>query len=274
MKSLILTVIAMLATQAADLRVNHATLAGLDFKAMQRELAAAGLASEYGGKHANHATEMATISFPDGSYLELISRQPDFDPKSFAEHAWAKYIETNAGPCGWAIRPVDFKDAVKRLKSAGINMDDVAPSGRQRPDGVRLDWETAQVHGDRGAFFPFLIHDLTPHENRVYPTGQPSAPRFSGITQVVIAVKDLDGAIAIYQKAYALSDPIRKSDSALGANTAAFTGTPVVLATPAKQDNWIAARIAKYGDAPCAFAIGRPTKWIELKSVGSRLGLP
>jgi hypothetical protein len=274
MKPLIVTAIAMLTTQAADLRVDHATLAGLDLKGMQQELAAAGLPSEYGGKHANHATEMATISFPDGSYLELISRQPDFDPKSFAEHAWAKYIETNAGPCGWAVRPVDFKDAVKRLKSAGIDMDDVAPSGRRRPDGVRLDWETAQVHGDRGAFFPFLIHDITPHENRVYPTGKPSAPQFSGITQVVIAVKDLDGAIAIYRKAYGLGEPIRKSDPAFGARMASFPGTPVVLASPLTQDNWIAARITKYGDAPCAFAIGKPTKWIELKSVGGRLGMP
>ena len=274
MKRLILAAIAMLTTQAADLRVDHATLAGLDLKGMQQELAAAGLPSEYGGKHANHATEMATISFPDGSYLELISRQPDFDPKSFAAHAWAKYIETNAGPCAWAVRPVEFKEELKRLKSAGVNMDDVAPSGRQRPDGVRLDWETAQVHGDRGAFFPFLIHDITPHENRVYPSGKPSAPELSGITQVVIAVKDLDGAIAIYRKAFGLAEPVRRTDSALGANTAAFTGTPVVLASPVTPDNWIAARISKYGDAPCAFAIGKPTRWIELKSVSGRLGLP
>jgi len=274
MKPLLPAALAMLTIQAADLRVDHATLAGLDLKGMQQELAAAGLPSEYGGKHANHATEMATISFPDGSYLELISRQTDFDPKSFAGHAWVKYIETNAGPCAWAVRPIDFKDEVKRLKTAGVNMDDVTPSGRQRPDGVRLDWETVQVHGDRGAFFPFLIHDITPHQNRVYPTGKPSAPQLAGITQVVIAVKDLDGAIAIYQKAYGLSDPIRKSDASFGANTAEFTGTPVVLASPLSQTNWIAARIAKYGDAPCAFAIGRPAKWIELKSVGGRLGIP
>ena len=34
-------------------------------------------------------------------------------------------------------------------------------SGRRRPDGVQLDWETAQVGEEpNGTFFPFLIRDL------------------------------------------------------------------------------------------------------------------
>ena len=70
-------------------------------------------------------------------------------------------------------------------------------SGRTRPDGVTLAWETADVGpGPRGSFFPFLIRDLTPREKRVYPSGTPTEKRFSGIGLVVIGVSNLDEAIA------------------------------------------------------------------------------
>ena len=257
----------VLTLQAAELKVDHVTLAGLDLRKMRKDFAAAALPSEYGGKHANRATEMALVSFADGSYIELIAKQPDADPKSFAAHAWAKLIETNAGPCAWAVRPNNLAAEVDRLRAAGAGVDNITPSGRTRPDGVRLEWETAQPHGDRGGFFPFLIHDVTPHENRVYPSGKPNAPQYTGITKVVIAVKDLDGAIAKYRKAYNLNAPRREIDARLGALTASFDGTPVVLATPASNQNWMADRIAKYGDLPCEFGIQNSTtgamKWIR-----------
>ncbi len=58
---------------AADLTIDHVTVAGKDLKAMQAALTALGIPTEYGGPHSNHATEMALTSFPDGSYLELIA---------------------------------------------------------------------------------------------------------------------------------------------------------------------------------------------------------
>ena|SRR5947207_11346068 len=66
---------------AAELTIDHVTVAGKDLKAMRASLAAAGIQSEYGGPHSNHATEMALTSFPDGSYLELIAIQPNADPR-------------------------------------------------------------------------------------------------------------------------------------------------------------------------------------------------
>src|ERR1700694_5485109 len=89
---------------AAELRVDHVTVAGKDVSAMRQRLAAAGLQSEYGGKHTNRATEMALVSFPDGSYLELIGVQPDPNPKMLAIHPWAKFLNAVAEPCGWASR--------------------------------------------------------------------------------------------------------------------------------------------------------------------------
>ncbi len=78
-----------LTTQAAELRIDHVTVAGRDLAAMRQAFAAAtGVAPEYGGAHANHATEMALASFADGSYLELMGLQQRADPVEVAGHTW------------------------------------------------------------------------------------------------------------------------------------------------------------------------------------------
>ena len=67
---------------AADLKIDHVTIAGSDLKALQAGLERVGIATTYGGAHANGVTEMALVSFPDGSYLEAIALQPKADPKA------------------------------------------------------------------------------------------------------------------------------------------------------------------------------------------------
>src|SRR5581483_12479341 len=93
---------------AADLHVDHITVAGRDLGTLRRALESAGIANEYGGPHANHATEMALTSFPDGSYLELIAIQPQADPKAVAAHSWSRQLRGNAGPTAWAARVKDM----------------------------------------------------------------------------------------------------------------------------------------------------------------------
>ncbi len=105
---------------AADLRIDHVTIAGKDLKAMQSTLAALGLPTEYGGPHSNHATEMALTSFPDGSYLELIAIQSNADPAAVAAHYWSTRMQNNAGPAAWAVRPEDLPVEVKRLEASGV----------------------------------------------------------------------------------------------------------------------------------------------------------
>src|SRR5205085_6932475 len=73
--------LAVMPLMAAELKVDHASLAGRDLHAMEQALAAAGIPYEYGGPHSNHATETALTSFPDGSYLDLIAIHPPPEPK-------------------------------------------------------------------------------------------------------------------------------------------------------------------------------------------------
>src|ERR1700691_2527015 len=139
-----------MAAMAQNFPIDHVTVAGKDLKAMTEALrSVTGIAAEYGGPHSNHATEMALASFPDGSYLELIAIQPKADPAALAAHEWHKFLESDGGPCAWAIRPADFTAEAARLRAAKVAVTQ-QKSGRRRPDGVQLDWETSQIGPTRG----------------------------------------------------------------------------------------------------------------------------
>src|ERR1700758_1061414 len=91
---------------AADLRValkiDHVTIAGTHLDTMRQALTAvAGVTTEYGGPHSNHATEMALVSFPDGSYLELMGIQATPDAAAVASHVWSRFLRENGGPGGF-----------------------------------------------------------------------------------------------------------------------------------------------------------------------------
>jgi hypothetical protein len=248
----------ILRLSAADLIIDHATVAGAHLVVMRQAFSAAtGIQPEYGGAHSNHATEMALASFPDGSYLELMGVQPRSDPAAVASHTWSKFLRYNGGPCAFALRVADVTAETNRLKAAGIPVGTPERSGRTRPDGLAISWETADVGpGPRGSLFPFLIRDITPRGQRVNPTGKPTTTRFSGIVKVVISVSDLDGAVAQYRRAFGLAEPKRDRDTEFGADLAWFEGTPIVLAKGLDSDSWLTHRVDQFGDAPCAFILG------------------
>lgn len=241
---------------ASDLVIDHVTVAGGDLRAMQSHLAAIGIRSEYGGPHSNHATEMALTSFPDGSYLELIAIPNGADEKAVAAHYWSRQMQGNAGPCAWAIRAKDLAPEVARLKQTGIPVSEPVRAGRERPDGVRLDWETANIGTEpNGVFFPFLIHDLTPRERRAYPSGKPASSDFSGVSLVVIGVRDMEASIARYRKTFALPAPLRQTDLLTGLSLARFERTPLLLVSPMTQSHALSGRLDEFGDGPWAFVL-------------------
>ena len=272
---------------AADLRIDHVTVAGQSLQAMQTRLEIIGIKIEYGGAHTNHATEMAIASFPDGSYIELIARQKDFDPAALAQHPWAKFIEGDAGPCAWAVRPKDFAAGVTRLRERGLKPE-VHPGGRARPDGIALQWETASLDD---ALFPFLIRDLTPRDKRAYPAGKPSNRDSSGVLRVVVAVNKIEDAFDRFHAAYPdAGKPLKQIDAQFGAQLAWIPDSPVIFAMPIGSASWVAQRIDKFGEGPCAFILsskktiksgsklesrwfGRDIQWFDRDQLGWRLGV-
>jgi len=189
---------------AADLKVDHATIAGRNLTELENMFGAVGIPTEFGGKHSNGLTEMALASFPDGSYLELIAPQGGADVRT---HYWGKAMLEQSGPVAWAVASQDIPADARRLVEARIPVL-TQSSGRKRPDGVDLKWETATVGPEpQGSFFPFLIHDETPRELRVFPKGHPTLPQISGVRFVVVAVRDLNSAVAKYRAAFGLGAP-------------------------------------------------------------------
>jgi hypothetical protein len=279
-----------LIVSAADLRIDHVTVAGRDLKAMDAALQRAGIPMVYGGPHANGVTEMSLCSFPDGSYLEAIAPVAGADPAKVKKHEWSAFLTEGATACAWAVRSDNLDADRRRLRDAGIVAGAPVDGGRARPDGVRLDWQTMDIGGGvRGALYPFLIHDVTPREQRAYPTGKPTSTEFSGVARVVIGVHDLDDAVAQYRRAFGLAAPVRTTDQRFGARLAAFPGSPVVLAQPLGAGNWIEEQIYRFGEGPCAFILraarpqaaaagasrwfGEEIRWVDPRTLEWRLGI-
>jgi len=248
----LLALASMIPLTAAELKVDHVTVAGRSVAEMQKAFDRVGIVTEFGGPHSNGLTEMAIASFPDGSYLELIGPQPGANVKT---HYWGRFMENNGGACAWAVSVEAIEPEAERLKRAGVTTNP-SRSGRRRPDGFELKWITAAVGpGPQGSFFPFLIQDETPRERRAWPKGKPSAPQFDGVALVVIAVRDLDSAVSKWRAGFGLAEPQRQGDPAFGASLAWFAGTPVVLAAPQGRESWLADRLNEFGEAPCAFVL-------------------
>lgn len=276
---------------AAGFKIDHATVCSANLDAMRKTFTGVtNVPTEYGGPHSNHATEMAIVSFPDGSYLELMGIQPKPDPAAVAAHVWSKFLRNNAGPCAFALRVEDMKAEITRLKAGGIHIGTPEPSGRTRPDGTKISWETLDAGtGPRGSLLPFLIRDFTPREIRAFPGGKPTTTRFAGIGKVVVGVHDLDGAISQYRKAFGLADPRRQKDTTFDGELAWFQGTPFVLAKGLTANSWLTRRVEQYGDAPVAFVLrsnggvsgGGPARsgsaslvvWMDQSQLGWRLGI-
>jgi hypothetical protein len=271
---------------AADFKIDHVTIAGRDLKAIRASLDAAGIPTVYGGAHAGSVTEMALASFPDGSYLEAITLQPNADAAAIDRHEWARFLKTPGMTAAWALQAADL---------AGFHTSEpLGPpvrAGRVRPDGTKLEWETVNVGPEtRGTLFPFLIHDLTPRELRAFPSGQPTNRDFRGVARVVVAVRNLDSAIARYRAVFRLPAAVRQTDRDFGAELAALGDFPIVLAWPLASNSWIAARIEQFGEGPCAFVLaaagrppagakqksrwfGREISWFDPARLGWRLGV-
>jgi hypothetical protein len=238
------------------LPLDHVTVAGADLRRMQAALAKSGLRTIYGGAHHRGGTEMALAAFPDGTYLELIALDPNAHPSVAERHMWSRFLKGDAGPCAWAVRTDDLEAEMRRLRSAGIAVSSPVANGRQRPDGVRLQWETATPGaGVAGTFFPFLIRDLTARELRVSPPGAATSADFRGIARVVLAVANLDAALARYRNAFGLAGAIRHIDADFGAEVAVPQDAPIVLAQPLDTASWLYGRLEQFGEAPCAILL-------------------
>src|SRR5438034_359937 len=79
---------------------------------------------------------------------------------------------------------------------------------RKRPDGMSLEWMTAQIGpGTPGSTLPFIIEDQTPRAWRVQTSESVKGAPAYGVESVIVGVNNLDSAIALFRKAYGWAEP-------------------------------------------------------------------
>jgi hypothetical protein len=232
---------------------------------MRQAFASVGLVTDYGGPHAS-VTHMALLGFEDGSYLELIAPQK---PGAVEGSGWAKMMAGDTGACAWAVGSNDIKTEASRLKNLGIEIEGPTPGSRKRPDGKVIEWETARIGpGTPGATLPFMIQDKTPRGLRVQPSASVKGSGLTGIEGVVLGVKDMAAAIALFRSAYGWPSPVLEDHKEFGAKMAYFPGTPVMLAAPLEEGSWLTRRLQDFGESPVAYLLGTTDPGAATKRYG------
>lgn len=235
------------------MHLDHVAYARSDLDTLVEAFERAGFTPEYGGVHATGTTHMSLVTFPDGSYLELLSTTPGTDPADAG--FWAEHIAADAGPAGWCIVVDDTRAWAKQCIDTGLPVDGPRTAGRERDDGQHVEWEMVFV-GD-GETHPFAITDRTPREYRVPAVDAgDEASVLTGVADVVVAVSDLDATVDEFRRSYRFPTPTQWTDNAFGARLAAFPGQPVTLAEPSSAESWLTDRLDDVGPGPCAYLLG------------------
>jgi Glyoxalase-like domain len=232
--------------------LDHATICGPDLDALRQAFTDIGMTPDFGGPHGNGVTQMALVAFEDQSYIELIA---PIKSGVIEGSEWAKFMAGEVGTCAWAAGTNVLSQNIDRLKKAGISVGEPKRGSRKRPDGMALEWVTAQVGpGTPGSVLPFIIEDQTPRVWRVQPSASMQGAPVYGVESVIVGVNDLNAAIALFRKAYGWAEPLTETQKDFG-KLAYFPGEPVILAAPS-GGGWLADRLSKFGESPVAFLLG------------------
>ncbi|GGN22943.1 VOC family protein [Halarchaeum nitratireducens] len=222
--------------------IDHVPFVAPDLDALVERFENAGFAPQYGGEHAETGTETAMIVLPDGSALELLAPAgADIDPD---DGHWPAFVAADAGPCAWGVDAGSVHSELQRAISHDVTVRGPLRERRETDRGV-AEWDVGFLGGPDSPL-PFVVSDRTPREYRVPDSALYGSP-LSGIGRVVVAVDDLDGAIARFTDLYRLPAPERDDDDTFG-DLAAFPGQDVVLCEPSGGP--VRERVERFGACP------------------------
>lgn len=230
--------------------IDHVPIGWSDLDALTERFRSIGFDPEYGGVHSDGGTEMSTIGLPDGSYIELIAPTGDGEPMY-----WADALLNDLGPAAWCVETGSVHSECQRMIEQDVTVYGPLNGGRDLPDGGRAEWDQAFFGTDEERNkYPFVISDRTPRDNRISPDDTLLGGPYSGIGAVVIAVEDLEYAVAEFGRLYRFPDAVYDEAPTFGASLAAFPGQDIVLAEP-HAGTALQSRLDEHGERPCAVLI-------------------
>lgn len=264
-----------------SLPLDHVVIAVLDLESAIADYSALGFQVLRGGDHPGRPTHNALVVFADGSYLELIA----WKSAAPQERWWPLLQRHGEGIVDFALLPQDTAETVAGAARRGLVLEGPLDGGRLRPDGERLQWQTARP---LSADLPFLCGDITPRAlrvpegaARVHPNGA------TGVARVDIAVHDLDASLARYRALFGDAASAAQigavvTEPAHGVRHARITvgSSTLVLSSPidtgAASSNAIAQRLASRGEGPSALVLRRadPARAGQVLDIARTHGAP
>lgn len=138
--------------------LDHIVVATPDLEGLVAEFeAATGVRPERGGSHEKLGTTNFLVSFGEDFYLELLGIDHDLpEPENPRPFRIDELTESTVST--WVLHPDDPDQAVEDGRKAGVDVGDLAPASRRKPDGELLSWRlTPPLHGGHNGAIPFLI---------------------------------------------------------------------------------------------------------------------
>lgn len=165
-------------------QIDHVVIVVHDLDRAASDFEGIGFTVVRGGEHEGGVTHNALVAFEDGSYLEIVAFM-DAPPE---EHPFYR-SHGEEGLVTFALLPEDIVADVAAIERRGLNMQGPRRGGRTRPDGVKIEWETAWA-GTRDV--PFLCADVTARDLRVpHGPARLHSNGVLGIAGLTVAVESL-----------------------------------------------------------------------------------
>jgi hypothetical protein len=139
-------------------RVDHLVYATPDLNQGIEEIEKLlGVKATPGGQHPGRGTRNALVRLGPTAYLEIIAPDPEqptpTEPRSFGiDGLKQSKIVT------WAMKATDLAQLRNQAVGKGVLYDEVRSGGRQRPDGIKLSWQTINpLVPEAEGILPFFI---------------------------------------------------------------------------------------------------------------------
>jgi catechol 2,3-dioxygenase-like lactoylglutathione lyase family enzyme len=229
-----------------SLTIDHAVIVVYDLERAHSDYTEMGFTVVEGGRHADGLTHNALVSFADGSYLELIAfieSPPDIHPFYRAHGA--------EGLVTYALLPDNIEREIDRARRKGLHLAGPLRGGRSRPDGVRIEWQTARPDTHD---LPFLCADVTARELRVpYGPATLHSNGITGIAAVTVVVHDLQKSKQRYA-ALLGSEPLPHGPYHNARSASFQAGASVVTLVEPEQGRMLD-HLRTHGEGPYALSL-------------------